>query len=96
MQKWEKSRILKSEFHLLYQAAGAERQVGAVSMERRVAGEIPSVVHPGLSNHLPAALPYSIHTRAQRDMRIINDQEQNVCHTETECIQILIKQLIKP
>lgn len=45
----------------LYQAAGAGRHVGAVSMERRVAGEIPSVDHPELSNQLPALLPYSIH-----------------------------------
>lgn len=43
----------------LYQAAGAGRH-GAVSKERREAGETPSVDHPELSNHLPAALPHSI------------------------------------
>lgn len=42
-----------------YQAAGAGQHVGAVSMERWEAGEIPSVDRPELSNHLPAALPYS-------------------------------------
>lgn len=44
-----------------YQAAGAEWHVGAVSTERWVAGHIPSVDHPELSNQLPAALPCSIH-----------------------------------
>lgn len=46
-----------------YQAAGAGCRVGAVSTERRVAGEIPSGDHPELSNQLPAALPYSIHIK---------------------------------
>lgn len=45
----------------LYQAAGAGRHVGGVSMERRVAGEIPSIDHPELSNQLPTPLLYSIH-----------------------------------
>lgn len=60
-EKKEIMNLNKCFLRHLYQAAGAGRLVGAVSMERRVAGEIPSVDHPELSNQLPAALPYSIH-----------------------------------
>ena len=45
----------------LYQAAGTGCHVAVVSMERQVAEEIPSGDCPGLSNHLPAVLPYSAH-----------------------------------
>ncbi len=49
-----------------YQAAGAEWLVGAASMERPEAVEIPSVDHPELSNQLPAALPYSVQNISDR------------------------------
>lgn len=44
-----------------YRAAGAGCRVGAAATGRRVAGEIPAVDHPGLSNPPQAALPYSTH-----------------------------------
>lgn len=60
-KKREIVSLNKNISRYVYQAAGAGRCAGAASMERRVAGVIPSVDHQEISNQLPAALPYPTH-----------------------------------